>query len=65
MKPAKLEACSVLTALRCFKSLLLPTRVITTLSSECSLNSLNHFSKFSNVENFDMSNTNIAPKAPL
>ena len=62
---AKISPSSVLTALKCFKSYLLPT-IITTMSlSAFSFISFNHFSKLSKVGDLVISYTNNAPIAPL
>ena len=62
--PAKALASSVGTALRCFKSLLLPTSIMTMFESAWSLNSLSHLVTFVYVACFEISYTSKAPTAP-
>ena len=62
--PAYSFASSVGTALRCRKSHLLPTSMMTMLLSAWSLSSFNHRSTFSYVKCLAMSYTSRAPTAP-
>ena len=62
--PAKDFASSVGTALRCFKSLLFPTSMMTMFESALSRSSFNHRVTFTYVACFEMSYTSSAPTAP-
>ena len=61
---ANSSAWSVETALKCLRSLLFPTSMITICESAWSLSSFNHRVTLSNVRGFEMSYTSKAPTAP-